>query len=856
MTSQVAHRHPSLAIRRTTIVIVLLSMVTSLFGPWTDIPAEAAGDPSDRAELTSVVRTNPAANVPFVAGNRISDYVSGVVELGDTVIVAGRFPSVRNPGSGTSIPRANIFAYSKSTGLVSNSFVPAVNGTIDAMAAGPDGQSVIIGGSFSTVNGEPSFGLARLNISNGQRVAGWNTTTQGRVRDLIVRGNNLYLGGDFWNVGGQPRERLAKVNATTGAVDPSFNVAVGAPRAGTHDWVTSLDISADGSTMVIVGNFIDVGGQPRVQVALIDIPGNSVLPWSTQGYASACSSSFWTYMRDIEFSPDDDYFVAVTTGGPFLGTLCDTAARWEHEPATSGANASWVNWSGGDTLTAVAVTTGAVYIGGHQRWMNNHSGRDSAQQGAVSREGLAALDPLNGAPYEWNPGRDRGSVVHTLFVTPTGLYLGGDTDTVNFQQKGKLAFFPLQGGTSVPAPTPVSLPVDIRTAQANGDLTMRSYDGDTATPATVVPGTGIDWSTVRGATLEAGNLYYTLSDSRLYRRSFDGTTFGPAEDLISGVYAGTAPSLVDVTSMTWSDGRLYFTRSGQSALFYRYVSLESGIIGSQTFSIPSQPTGFQPVGTSGMEVIGDHLYYTRIDGNLRRIQMANGAPVPGTVELLSGPLVDGQTWTGTDFFVSGEIDAPPTVDITAPADGATVEGSVAITATADDDNGVDSVEFRVDGVSVGTDTNGNDGWSVDWDTTTTTNANHTISAVATDTGNQTGTDAVDVLVANVGEPTVLFSGTVDSTSATGPRWTSTIYTPTVSGPDQLTLDWDGPANLRFDIRVAGTNAWVGANTTTDQPKTITANLTAGTQYRIAVWSMSGAAEFTVTSGASVPDDEL
>ena len=41
--------------------------------------------------------------------------------------------------------------------------------------------------------------------------------------------------------------------------------------------------------------------------------------------------------------------------------------------------------------------------------------------------------------------------------------------------------------------------------------------------------------------------------------------------------------------------------------------------------------------------------------------------------------------------------ADPSVSITAPADGATVAGSVALAASASDNIGVTSVEFRVDG---------------------------------------------------------------------------------------------------------------------------------------------------------------
>ncbi|MEE3917719.1 hypothetical protein V2I01_00170 [Micromonospora sp. BRA006-A] len=42
------------------------------------------------------------------------------------------------------------------------------------------------------------------------------------------------------------------------------------------------------------------------------------------------------YMRGVDISPDGTWFAAVTTGGPFPGTLCDTAARFEFGTATGG----------------------------------------------------------------------------------------------------------------------------------------------------------------------------------------------------------------------------------------------------------------------------------------------------------------------------------------------------------------------------------------------------------------------------------------------------------------------------------------------------------------------------------------
>lgn len=97
----------------------------------------------------------------------------------------------------------------------------------------------------------------------------------------------------------------------------------------------------------------------------------------------------------------------------------------------------------------------------------------------------------------------------------------------------------------------------------------------------------------------------------------------------------------------------------------------------------------------------------------------------------------------------GPVDNPPSVNITEPNDADIVSGdAVLIAADAFDDNGVNQVEFFVDGASLGADTT--NPYSVTWDSTTVSNGGHTISATATDTIGQTATDNISVTVDNPG----------------------------------------------------------------------------------------------------------
>ena len=91
---------------------------------------------------------------------------------------------------------------------------------------------------------------------------------------------------------------------------------------------------------------------------------------------------------------------------------------------------------------------------------------------------------------------------------------------------------------------------------------------------------------------------------------------------------------------------------------------------------------------------------------------------------------------------------PPTAALTAPADGTTVSGTLTVTANATDGVGVAGVQFLLDGNPFGAE-DATAPYSISWDSSTTSNGAHTLSAVARDTaGNTTVSGVVSVTVSN------------------------------------------------------------------------------------------------------------
>ena len=90
----------------------------------------------------------------------------------------------------------------------------------------------------------------------------------------------------------------------------------------------------------------------------------------------------------------------------------------------------------------------------------------------------------------------------------------------------------------------------------------------------------------------------------------------------------------------------------------------------------------------------------------------------------------------------------PSVAITSPAAGTTVAGAVVVSATATDNVGVAGVQFKLDGANVGAEVT-TAPYAVTWNTTTTADGAHALTAVARDAAGNTATSAgVTVTVAN------------------------------------------------------------------------------------------------------------
>ena len=101
--------------------------------------------------------------------------------------------------------------------------------------------------------------------------------------------------------------------------------------------------------------------------------------------------------------------------------------------------------------------------------------------------------------------------------------------------------------------------------------------------------------------------------------------------------------------------------------------------------------------------------------------------------------------------------------MTAPSAGATVSGTITVSANATDNVGVVGVQLKLDGVNLGAELI-TAPYTISWNTTTATNAAHTLTAVAHDAaGNSTTSAGISVTVAN---PTVSITAPLNGATLT------------------------------------------------------------------------------------------
>lgn len=393
----------------------------------------AAPPPVDLQELVSTAPVTYTPNV--VRGSFPEDLTTQVwsyAPLNGVMYACGDFAQVKSADGSVTYNRNNMFAFDPWTGAMSD-FAPNVDGPVYTCIAAPDGQHLILGGDFTTINGQPAQNIAEIDASTGQLVPSFVASTNAPVTDLEVLGDRLLVSGSFSVIDGHPQAALATVNLQTGGFDPYMGLQIQGQVASNSGptRVYRFALNPTGTGGVAIGNFTTVDGVSHSGAFRFDLRGAVpvLIDWDNPMFHAICgpTGNMPVWSRDVQFSPNGTFFVIDGTGGRG-GGLCDTTSRWEAQARGSDVAPTWVNRTCVDTLHSVAVTNNVVYVQGHQKCVMGKKGHE------VPRFGIAALGAHSGFALNWRSDQSRLVGGKFLMITtdatqpgfPTGLWSGCD----------------------------------------------------------------------------------------------------------------------------------------------------------------------------------------------------------------------------------------------------------------------------------------------------------------------------------------------------------------------------------------------------------------------------------------------
>ena len=315
--------------------------------------AAAGADPVGQSSQEPMYTAAPLPTV------QIDGVAWGQLVVGDVVYVVGSFNSARPAGAHAGqqeVPRSNILAYDINTGELIEDFAPTLNGAGRSLALSEDGKTLYVAGEFDRVNDEWHSRLAAFDISQGRGtlISSFQPVFSTTVKDIAVAGDTLYVGGYFTTVNKQKRSRLAALKASTGEL-----LDWTASAEGPNAQVYAIEVSPDHSKVVIGGSFSTVNGssKPGYGMALLSASTGEVLPMPVNDTVRTAGEKAAIF--DIAVDEDGFYGTAYSA----VGRLDEANLEGSFKADWNG-NLIWLEPCHGDTY-GIAPTKDTVYTVGH-----------------------------------------------------------------------------------------------------------------------------------------------------------------------------------------------------------------------------------------------------------------------------------------------------------------------------------------------------------------------------------------------------------------------------------------------------------------------------------------------------------
>ncbi len=341
------------------------------------------------------------------AGTLFFAQVNAIAIHDERLYVAGRFDT---PDASNS----NVAALDLSTGSYVEDFDVDVNDT--ALAILPSSESVYIGGSFSSVNGESRNYLVAVSHDDGAVDPGFTPNLNGTVTDIAVGPERLYITGHYDEVSGSSWEGVAALSLDTGGLDINRDLRV--------DGI-AVTVEVRDDALYVAGLFRSIGGERAINVGRLPLGSDMAVDPDWAPHVDGIPLGF----------VESDYGMAVYggiwgAGGEYIGSVAALSRQDGKLDA---------NWNAGVDGLATAV----LHLEGGQLYAG---GLIEAAQGE-SRSNAAAFDATDGTLLEWNP--EANSAVQAITTANGNIAIGGDFTEINGEPLTRLALVdPVTGALS------------------------------------------------------------------------------------------------------------------------------------------------------------------------------------------------------------------------------------------------------------------------------------------------------------------------------------------------------------------------------------------------------------------------
>ena len=235
---------------------------------------------------TSPITRNRVASILTSDGSVVSNFNPNANQAVRCLAISKDETKIYIGGAFTSLngqARSKVAAFNTVDGTLDSTFNPltisAGNGAagIYTLTLSQDESLLYIGGPLSSVGGVARVGIAALNSSNGTLATSFQAIINSGANIfstvLSPDGNTLYLGGTMTSVGGVSTSGIAAVQASNGSLDANFTL----PTLSSSGFINNLKLSKDGNSLFISGSFNTVNGLSRPGIAQLQRNNGSLV---------------------------------------------------------------------------------------------------------------------------------------------------------------------------------------------------------------------------------------------------------------------------------------------------------------------------------------------------------------------------------------------------------------------------------------------------------------------------------------------------------------------------------------------------------------------------------------------------